>query len=247
MRPVAIIPARWASTRFPGKPLALLAGRPLVLHVLDACRGSGAFSQVIVATDDGRIAAAVTEAGGRAEQTSPDHASGTERVAEVSARLPGGDADVVVNVQGDEPLVRSVALRALVAAFDDGSVEMATLVRPLEEDERRRPEVVKAVLDVRGDALYFTRADVPCSRDGTPVERWAHLGLYGYRRATLARLAQLPPTPLERAEVLEQLRALEHGIRIRCVQTTFQSVGVDTPEDLIRAETLLSGGYFSTK
>jgi 3-deoxy-manno-octulosonate cytidylyltransferase (CMP-KDO synthetase) len=240
MRPIAIIPARWASTRFPGKPLALLAGRPLVLHVLEACRRSGAFSEVIVATDDARIAAAVTGAGGRAERTSSDHPSGTDRVAEVSARLQGGDSDVVVNVQGDEPLVHPESLRALVAAFEDSSVEMATLIRPLDEAERHRPVVVKAVLDVRGDALYFSRADIPCSRDGTPVERWAHLGLYGYRRATLARLSQLPPTPLERAEALEQLRALEHGIRIRCVRTTFRSVGVDTPEDLARAEAFLS-------
>jgi 3-deoxy-manno-octulosonate cytidylyltransferase (CMP-KDO synthetase) len=245
MRPVAIIPARWASSRFPGKPLALLAGRPLVLHVLEACRRSGAFSEVIVATDDGHIAAAVAEAGGRAERTSPDHASGTDRVAEVAARLPGGDADVVVNVQGDEPLVHPESLQGLVAAFDDSAVEMATLIRPLDEDERQRREVVKAVVDLKGDALYFSRADLPCARDGAPVDRWAHLGLYGYRRATLARLARLPPTPLERSEALEQLRALEHGIRIRCVRTTFRSVGVDTPEDLARAEALLSRGYLS--
>lgn len=247
MRPIAIIPARWASTRFPGKPLALLAGRPLVLHVLEACRRSGAFSDVIVATDDERIAAAVTESGGRAERTSPDHASGMDRVAEVAGRLPGGDGEVVVNVQGDEPLVRAESLRALVAAFEDSSVEMATLIRPLDEEERHRREVVKAVVDLKGDALYFSRVDLPSSGDGAAVERWAHQGLYGYRRATLARLARLPPTPLERSEALEQLRALEHGIRIRCVQTTFRSVGVDTPEDLARAEALLSGGYLSPK
>jgi len=241
MRPVAIIPARWASTRFPGKPLALLAGRPLVLHVLEACRRSGAFSEVIVATDDGRIAAAVRGAGGRAEETSPDHASGTDRVAEVAARLPGNDADVVVNVQGDEPLVHPESLRALVAVFEDSAVEMATLIRPLDEDERRRPEVVKAVVDFKADALYFSRADLPFSRGGAAVDRWAHLGLYGYRRAILARLARLSPTPLERSEALEQLRALEHGIRIRCIRTAFRSVGVDTPEDLARAEALLSG------
>jgi 3-deoxy-manno-octulosonate cytidylyltransferase (CMP-KDO synthetase) len=247
MRPVAIIPARWASTRFPGKPLALLAGRPLVLHVLEACRRSGAFSEVIVATDDERIATAVTEAGGQAELTSPDHASGTDRVAEVAGRLPGGEGEVVVNVQGDEPLVHAESLRALVGAFEDSSVEMATLIRPLDEDERHRREVVKAVVDLKSDALYFSRADLPHSRDGAAVDRWAHLGLYGYRRATLARLARLPPTPLERSEALEQLRALEQGIRIRCVRTTFRSVGVDTPEDLARAEALLSAGYLSTK
>jgi 3-deoxy-manno-octulosonate cytidylyltransferase (CMP-KDO synthetase) len=147
---------------------------------------------------------------------------------------------VVVNVQGDEPLVHPEALRALAAAFDDPEVEMATLIRPLEEGERGNPNVVKAVVDLRYDALYFTRADVPFSRDGGPVTRWAHQGMYGYRRATVLRLASLAATPLERAESLEQLRALENGIRIRCLPTTHASIGVDTPEDLARAEALLS-------
>jgi 3-deoxy-manno-octulosonate cytidylyltransferase (CMP-KDO synthetase) len=239
VKPVAIIPARWGSTRFPGKPLVRLAGRPLVVHVLDACRRSGAFSEVRVATDDERIAAAVSEAGGLVDRTRSDHPSGTDRVAEVAARLPPA-VEVVVNVQGDEPLVHPEALRALAAAFDDPAVEMATLIRPLEEGERDNPNVVKAVVDLRSDALYFTRADVPFSRDGGPATRWAHQGLYGYRRATVQRLASLAPTPLERAESLEQLRALENGIRIRCVPTPYTSIGVDTPEDLARAEALLS-------
>ena len=238
MKTIAVIPARWGSTRFPGKPLVRLAGRPLVLRVLDACRGSGAFSEVRVATDDERIAAAVSEAGGLVDRTSPDHPSGTDRVAEVAAHLPSS-VEVVVNVQGDEPLIHPDALRALAAAFDDPEVEMATLIRPLLDEERANPNVVKAVVDLRSDALYFTRADVPFSRDGDPVRRWAHQGLYGYRRETLLRLAALPPSPLERAESLEQLRALENGIRIRCVSTTHVSLGVDTPEDLERAEALL--------
>jgi 3-deoxy-manno-octulosonate cytidylyltransferase (CMP-KDO synthetase) len=239
VKPVAIIPARWGSTRFPGKPLVRLAGRPLVVHVLDACRRSGAFSEVRVATDDERIGAAVSEAGGLVDRTRSDHPSGMDRVAEVAARLPPA-VEVVVNVQGDEPLVHPEALRALAAAFDDPAVEMATLIRPLEEGERDNPNVVKAVVDLRSDALYFTRADVPFSRDGGPATRWAHQGLYGYRRATVQRLASLAPTPLERAESLEQLRALENGIRIRCVPTPYTSIGVDTPEDLARAEALLS-------
>jgi 3-deoxy-manno-octulosonate cytidylyltransferase (CMP-KDO synthetase) len=239
MKPVAVIPARWGSTRFPGKPLVLLAGRPLVVHVLEACRRSGAFSEVRVATDDERIAAVVSEAGGLVDRTRSDHPSGTDRVAEVAARLPPA-VEVVVNVQGDEPLVHPEALRALAAAFDDPEVEMATLIRPLEEGERGNPNVVKAVVDLRYDALYFTRADVPFSRDGGPVTRWAHQGMYGYRRATVLRLASLAATPLERAESLEQLRALENGIRIRCLPTTHASIGVDTPEDLARAEALLS-------
>jgi 3-deoxy-manno-octulosonate cytidylyltransferase (CMP-KDO synthetase) len=241
VKPVAIIPARWGSTRFPGKPLVRLAGRPLVVHVLEACRRSGAFSEVRVATDDERIASVVSEAGGLVDRTRSDHPSGTDRVAEVAARLPPA-AEVVVNVQGDEPLVHPEALRALAAAFEDPAVEMATLIRPLEEDERGNPNVVKAVVDLRWDALYFTRADVPFSRDGGPATRWAHQGTYGYRRATVLRLASLAPTPLERAESLEQLRALENGIRIRCVRTAYSSIGVDTPEDLARAEALLSRG-----
>ncbi len=238
MKPVAVIPARWGSTRFPGKPLALLAGRPLVLQVLEACRRSGAFEDVRVATDDERIAAAVESAGGPVERTASHHPSGTDRVAEVAARLPP-EVEVVVNVQGDEPLIHPEALRALAGAFQDPEVEMATLVRPLRDDERTNPNVVKAVVDLRWDALYFSRADVPFARDGAVVERWAHQGLYGYRRGTLLRLASLEPTPLERAEALEQLRALENGIRIRCVRTSHATIGVDTPEDLARAEALL--------
>ncbi len=244
MRPVAIIPARWASTRFPGKPLAVLAGRPLVVHVLEACRRSGAFDEVRVATDDDRIADVVTAAGGAVERTAAHHPSGTDRVAEVAARLPP-EVQVVVNVQGDEPLVHPEALRALVAAFADPGVDMATLVRPLRPDELGSANVVKVVVDLCSDALYFTRADVPFSREGAPVQRWAHQGLYGYRRTTLLRLASLPPTPLERVESLEQLRALEHGIRIRCVPTTHASIGVDTPDDLARAEALLGSGHFT--
>ncbi|HZX40541.1 MAG TPA: 3-deoxy-manno-octulosonate cytidylyltransferase [Myxococcaceae bacterium] len=240
MKPVALIPARWGSTRFPGKPLVLLAGRPLVVHVLEACRRSGAFADVRVATDDERIAAAVADAGGAVERTAAHHRSGTERVAEVAARLPS-EVEVVVNVQDDEPLVHPEALRALAGAFEDPSVEMATLVRPLRDAERSNPNVVKALLDQRSDALYFSRADVPFARDGAVVERWAHQGLYGYRRMTLLRLASLGPTPLERAESLEQLRAVENGIRIRCVRTSHASIGVDTPEDLARAEALLGG------
>jgi len=240
VKPVAVIPARWGSTRFPGKPLVQLAGRPLVVHVLEACRRSGAFSEVRVATDDERIAAAVSGAGGLVEMTRPEHPSGTDRVAEVAARLPPG-VEVVVNAPGDDPLVDPGALGALAGAFDDPEVPLATLVRPLHDDERGNPNVVKAVFDVRSDALYFTRAEVPFSRAGNVVHRWAHLGLYGYRRATLLRLATLAPSPLERIESLEQLRALENGIRIRCVPTAQASVGVDTPEDLERAEALLRG------
>jgi len=241
VRALAVIPARWASTRFPGKPLATLRGRPLVQHVVEAALHSGAFERVVVATDDKRIAEAVVRFGGDVEWTAGSHPSGTDRVAEVVARLPAGAPDVVVNLQGDEPLLDAASVRALVHAFTDAEVAMATLVRPLTDAaERQSPHVVKVVLDVRGDALYFSRADIPFSREGTLVPRLAHVGLYGYRRPTLLRLAQLPPGTLEQAESLEQLRALEHGLRIRCVHTEHLSIGVDTPEDLVRAEAALA-------
>jgi 3-deoxy-manno-octulosonate cytidylyltransferase (CMP-KDO synthetase) len=244
VRALAVIPARWGSTRFPGKPLATLAGRPLIQHVVEAAVRSSAFERVVVATDDERIAEAVARFGGDVERTSAAHRSGTDRVAELAARLPAGSPDVVVNVQGDEPLVDPESLRALVNAFGDVEVAMATLVRPLKDaGERRSPHVVKVVTDARGDALYFSRADIPYQRDGARGAGLAHVGLYGYRRPTLLRLAQLPPGTLEQAESLEQLRALEHGIRIRCVRTEHRSFGVDTPEDLARAEaTLRKGG-----
>jgi 3-deoxy-manno-octulosonate cytidylyltransferase (CMP-KDO synthetase) len=241
VRALAVIPARWASSRFPGKLLALLGGRPLLQHVVEAAIQSRAFERVTVATDDERIAEAVARFGGDVERTSSEHRSGTDRVAEVVARLPAGGPDVVVNLQGDEPLLQAEALRALVNAFQDGQVAMATLVRPLlEEHERRSPHVVKVVLDARQDALYFSRADIPFAQDGKQAPGFAHVGLYGYRRSTLLRLAHLPPGTLEQAESLEQLRALEHGIRIRCVRTELSSIGVDTPEDLVRAEAALA-------
>ncbi|MBX5484620.1 MAG: 3-deoxy-manno-octulosonate cytidylyltransferase [Myxococcaceae bacterium] len=243
MKPVAVIPSRYASVRFPGKPLALLCGKPMVQHVYDRCVESGAFDRILIATDDERIAESVRRFGGEVAMTSPQCQSGTDRVAEVARALP--DAEVVVNVQGDEPLIAPVSLKALAELFDDPSVEMATLVRPLEENERANPNVVKVVRAENGDALYFSRADIPFDRDaqlgGSPagIERLGHIGIYGYRREVLARIAALPPHPLELSERLEQLRALAHGVHIRCAWTRFTSIGVDTPEDLKKAEALL--------
>jgi 3-deoxy-manno-octulosonate cytidylyltransferase (CMP-KDO synthetase) len=241
VRALAVIPARWGSTRFPGKPLALLAGRPLVQHVVEAALASRAFERVVVATDDDRIAEAVARFGGQVEHTDPAHRSGTDRVAELVARLGAATPEVVINVQGDEPLLDPEALRALVGAFGDPGVQMATLVRPLQDrGERLSPHVVKVVLDRRGNALYFSRSDIPSAPEGIPVARFAHVGLYGYRPATLLRLAGLPPGTLEQAESLEQLRALENGISIRCVHTGHPSIGVDVPADLARAEAALA-------
>jgi 3-deoxy-manno-octulosonate cytidylyltransferase (CMP-KDO synthetase) len=239
-RTVAVIPSRHASTRFPGKPLALIAGRPMVEHVWRRCQESGAFDEVLVATDDTRIQETVARFGGTAVMTSPTCATGTDRVAEVARARPG--VDVWVNVQGDEPLLDPQALKVLAGLFTDPTVQMGTLVRPLEALEVPNPNVVKAVLAVNGDALYFSRAALPFIREAGhegSVRRWAHIGLYGYRHETLLQLASLMPTPLEEAEKLEQLRALEHGLRIRCGQVHWSTVAVDVPEDVARVEAVL--------
>jgi 3-deoxy-manno-octulosonate cytidylyltransferase (CMP-KDO synthetase) len=239
--PVAVIPARYASTRFPGKPLARLAGKPMVQHVWERCIESRAFDRVVVATDDERIRDAVAGFGGEARLTSAECASGTDRVAEVARALP--DAQWLVNVQGDEPLMSSQALALLCRHLAEPKVELATLIRPLDEAERHSPNVVKVVLSVRETALYFSRSDIPHARDPHAApKRFAHVGIYAYRRDTLLRLAQLSPTPLEKSESLEQLRALENGIPIHCFVTAYRGLGVDTPEDLARAEELLARG-----
>jgi 3-deoxy-manno-octulosonate cytidylyltransferase (CMP-KDO synthetase) len=239
--PLAVIPARFGAQRFPGKPLALISGKPLVLHVVERCREAGCFARVVVATDDARIEAAVRDFGAEVAMTSPACASGTDRVAEVARALGLADDEVVVNVQGDEPAVHPTSLALLAGAFTAPGLEMATLVRPLSEAERSNPNVVKVVLDETGHALYFSRHDIPFQREaGKPgPPRWAHLGLYGYRAGTLGRLSRLPPTALEQAEALEQLRALGHGVRIVCRVTPHASQAVDRPEDVPLAEAAL--------
>jgi 3-deoxy-manno-octulosonate cytidylyltransferase (CMP-KDO synthetase) len=238
-RVVAIVPARYASTRLPGKPLALIAGKPMVEHVYARAAAAPTVEAVIVATDDERIAEAVRAFGGIAVMTRADHATGTDRLAEVAQSLA---ADIIVNVQGDEPLIDAEAIdacvRALLARPDD---VMSTARRPLADRERQMPSVVKVVADRDGLALYFSREAIPHVRAGQPAPaQWAHLGLYAYRREFLLSLAGLAATPLERAESLEQLRVLEHGYRIRCVDVAAGSPGVDTPEDLETVRTLLS-------
>lgn len=239
--PLAVIPSRYQASRFPGKPLALISGRPMIEHVIERCREARCFSRVLVATDDERIRAAVRAFGAEVVMTSPACASGTDRVAEV-ARAVGlpGDA-VVINVQGDEPALHPESLVTLARAFDDPAVEMATLVRALREEERPNPNVVKAVLDERQGALYFSRADLPFQRDPSGgLQRWAHVGLYGYRAAVLERLSTLAPTALEKVESLEQLRALGHGVRIACRVTPHPTQAVDRPEDVALAELALA-------
>jgi 3-deoxy-manno-octulosonate cytidylyltransferase (CMP-KDO synthetase) len=237
---VAIIPARYESSRLPGKALADIAGRPMIEHVYRRAAAAKTVSRVIVATDDRRIYEAVCRFGGEAMMTSPAHQSGTDRLAEAAAAI---QADVIVNVQGDEPLLPAETIDAAVAPFaSDPALQMTTLRRAITDiDEHLNPNVTKVVVDSDGYALYFSRAPIPFTRAGhPPAQAWAHVGMYVYRRDTLLRLAALPPTAMERAEALEQLRALEHGIRIKAINTTHATIGVDTREDLERVRALMA-------
>jgi 3-deoxy-manno-octulosonate cytidylyltransferase (CMP-KDO synthetase) len=237
---VAIIPARYGSTRFPGKPLAEIDGRPMIEHVYRRVSASPVVSQVIVATDDLRIATTVADFGGHVRLTHAKHRTGTERLAEVVAKI---DGDIIVNVQGDEPLIDPRSIAEAVAPFDDPTIAMTTLYRRIHNPtELTNANVVKLVLDRAGFAMYFSRAPIPYARDprGGWPPMYRHVGLYAYRRDVLLVLASLEPTPLENAESLEQLRALEHGIRIKAVETLYDSMGVDTPEDLEQVRKLLA-------
>ncbi len=243
-RAVGIIPARWGATRFPGKLLADLAGTPVICHTYRRAAASTLLKQVLVATDDQRIMDAITKVGGKAVMTDSDLPSGTDRVASVAAKLR---CDVVVNIQGDEPLIAPENIDRLVAAFVDPDVEIATMMTPLRSrEDLADPNAVKVVCDARGDALYFSRHPIPFSRDHKvdlghgPGLGWKHLGIYAYRRKTLLALARLRPSPLERAESLEQLRFLEAGYGIRVIQTAEETVGIDTPDDLDKVRSLIS-------
>jgi 3-deoxy-manno-octulosonate cytidylyltransferase (CMP-KDO synthetase) len=237
-RIAVIIPARWGSQRFPGKPLADLAGRPVVAHVVERAREARGVSVVAVATDDERIARAAAAAGAEAFLTGAA-STGTDRVAEAARRLTPA-ADVVVNLQGDEPLIEPGAVETLIAVMAGGA-EMGTLARPLEAGEMERPQVVKVVTDLAGNALYFSRAPIPHRRAGgaSPLAR-AHVGIYAFSAAFLQEFAALPPGRLEAEESLEQLRALEHGHRIRVADSAYRGFGIDTPEDLERARAILA-------
>lgn len=248
MRVTAVIPARFASTRFPGKPLADLLGKPMIQWVVERTAASTLVDRVLVATDDERIAAAVRAFGGDVVMTRADHQTGTDRLAEVAEGL---DSELIVNVQGDEPLIVPAMIDEAVAPLRaDPGIVMGTLMTPLASaEEYHNPNVVKVVVDRRGFALYFSRSPIPHPRDLAvdaatlavfPGGR--HVGLYVYRRDFLLAFPKLPPTPLEELEKLEQLRALEHGYAIRVAGTAHTSLGVDTPEDLARVRALLAAG-----
>ena len=234
MKILCVIPARYASTRLPGKPLKDVAGKPMICRVYDRASQAKTLSGVVVATDDERILRAVEDHGGRAMMTAKDHPTGTDRLAEVAEAYP--DVDLIINVQGDEPLIEPSLIDELGRAFDgDAELQMATVMTPMEDEaEQKNPNNVKVVTDKNGCALYFSRSLLPYPRNdaGTPV--YKHIGIYAYRRDFLLAYAKMAPTPLERAESLEQLRALENGYKIKCIRTNARFVGVDTPEDLAK-------------
>jgi 3-deoxy-manno-octulosonate cytidylyltransferase (CMP-KDO synthetase) len=241
---VGIVPARYASTRFPGKSLASIAGKPLIQHVVERCQKAKSLSEVIVATDDPRIAD-VAKQFCRVEMTRPEHPSGTDRIAEAAARCA---CDAVVNIQGDEPLIDPAVIDAVAGALarDEMSTAATRIKNP---DELDNPNVVKVVVNAAGRALYFSRRTIPYLREAASPEDvrgqlaafafLKHLGIYGYRRETLLRRVKFPVSPLENAEKLEQLRALENGVPIAVVQVDYDSIGVDVPADVKRVEQIL--------
>jgi len=237
---ICVIPARWTSTRFPGKPLADLGSKPMIEWVCRQAEKASQIDEVLVATDDDRIFQAVKKFGGKAVMTSEDCSNGTERVAEA---VQGRKSRVIVNLQGDEPFIEPADLDALVEVFDkEPEVQMATLARAMKPEENEKdPNRVKVVFDRSGFALYFSRSPIPYQRQ--PGEEkptyYLHYGLYAFRPETLKRLVQLPESTLEKAEKLEQLRALQAGVRIRTLLTDSVSEGIDTPEDLERVRKLL--------
>lgn len=246
MRVIAIIPARYASTRFPAKPLAVLGRKCIIEWVYDAAKRY--FDRVVVATDDRRIAEAVEAFGGEWVMTSEEHRCGTERCAEAVERI-GGEYDIVVNIQGDEPFINAEQLEALVTAIEREDVDIATLATPIDSSEAlHNPNVVKVVMTPDGRALYFSRSPIPHLR-GYNADEWhtrhryyQHVGIYAFRRATLGEVVRLAPTPLESAESLEQLRWMERGYTIGVGITDHRSIGIDTPEDLAAAHRMLGLG-----
>ncbi|MBC7979461.1 MAG: 3-deoxy-manno-octulosonate cytidylyltransferase [Armatimonadetes bacterium] len=238
---IGILPARWGSTRFPGKPLHLIAGKPLIQHAWERCRSSKNLSDVLIATDDIRIADAARKFGGSVIMTSTEHLTGTDRLAEAVDAFPA--ASHILNIQGDEPLIDPLLIDELAKALiDDSDLQMVTAANPIDSTDPavNDPHVVKVVLKKNGYALYFSRSPIPyfrCTVAGLPVFR--HKGIYGYRRDFLKKFVTWPPSPLEQAESLEQLRALENGTNIRVIITSDTSPGVDTPAQAIDVERLL--------
>jgi len=233
MKIVAIIPARFSSSRFPGKPLALIAGKPMIQYVYERTCGARSVDEVFVATDDERIFDAVEMFGGKAIMTSSEHTCGTDRLAQSASILNLEDDDLVLNIQGDEPLIRPEMIEDLIACFDDPGVLMGTLKKRIEDvEELANPNVVKVITDVNDYAIYFSRFCLPYERDGKGGDHYKHIGVYGYRKKFLLKFSEMPKSSLEQAESLEQLRVIENGYKIKVRETKYNSKGVDTPEQL---------------
>lgn len=240
MKKIVLIPSRFGSSRFPGKPLALISGKPMIQWVYENVKKVNDIDDIYVATDDNRIFEAVVRFGGKALMTSSEHTCGTDRLAECVNILALKDEDIVLNIQGDEPLIRPEMVMDLISTFDDESVYMGTLKKRIEEEEERlNPNVVKVITDINGDAIYFSRFTLPYERDGKRRVHYKHVGTYGYKVWFLKRFSKMPKTELEIAESLEQLRVIENGLKIRVKETQWQTVGVDTPEQIEVVENIL--------
>lgn len=244
MKFYALIPSRYGSSRFPGKPLAQIAGKPMIQWVYENVKKVAYLDDVYVATDDQRIYDAVASFGGKALMTSPNHACGTDRLAECADILNMDNEDIVLNIQGDEPLIRPEMVRDLISTFDDKTVYMGTLKKRIEDNEELyNPNVVKVINDINGDAIYFSRFTIPYERDGERRTHYKHVGTYGYKVWFLKKYSTMPKTELEIAESLEQLRVIENGLKIRVKETVWQTVGVDTPEQIQLVEDLIRKMY----
>lgn len=235
----AIIPARFASTRLPGKPLKIIAGKSLIQIIWEAITKTKLFNEVIIATDDKRISNKVENFGGKIFFSDTPHRSGTDRIAETAKNL---QADIFLNIQADEIFITKEPLIKLINAFQNSDISIATLAHPLQNrDDVENPHQVKVVLDKNSNALYFSRSPIPYNRAKENIQFWGHIGVYAFRKQTLEQFASFPQTSLEKTEKLEQLRILENGKKIKVVKTNYSSFGIDTPEDLIRARKLFQG------
>jgi len=235
MKSIGVIPARWASTRFEGKVLAEIAGKPMIQHVWERTQQSTILGEVIIACDEQKVFDAVKGFGAQAVLTSQDHPSGTDRIAEV---VQPKDCEIVINIQGDEPLIHHSVIDNLIHVLEqETKIQMATVIKFLEDkDEIENPNIVKVVIDEHKNALYFSRCPIPYNREGKDAFYYKHLGIYAYRKDFLLKFTQLPKSGLEKIEQLEQLRALEAGYKIKTIMTDIKTIGVDTPDDLMQVE-----------
>lgn len=242
MKIIAIIPARYASSRFPGKPLVQIAGKPMIEWVYERVRKTAGLSAVYVATDDIRIYDCVQSFGGKVLMTSSNHSCGTDRIAECVTQLDVDDQDVILNIQGDEPLIRAELVEDLISVFKDPNVYMGTLKQLLDDDAKvDNPNIVKVITDLKGDAIYFSRCPIPYERNKQCGAHYKHIGVYGYKKWFLLKYCKMEKTTLEKMESLEQLRAIENGYKIRVKETQWKTIGVDTPEQVDLVEKELKG------